>query len=184
MPAALQQRLLGLGVVRLQFGVLDVAARAGAARVHGGREMAAASSAWPARRASRPEAFFRLRDVDAVAQQRLVFGGRLRARQQIRARQPGVGVGDRLLGEIRWRSAARLESERVSKVPGAEMPFDLRFDLRRRLAERVAVGHVLRDALPQVVQQHAQLAVVFGVDDQQMHARPIQIGLAAAAHPR
>ncbi len=70
----------------------------------------------------------------------------------------------------------RLESEVVWKFPSGEMAFGLRLHLGRRLAERIAIGRVLVDALAQVVEQHAEFAGVFGVDHQQMHARPIQVG--------
>ena len=64
------------------------------------------------------------------------------------------------------------------------MALGLRFDFGGRFAESVAVGGIFGDAFAQVVEQDAQLAEVIGIDDQQMDARPIEIGLRAAARRR
>ena len=78
----------------------------------------------------------------------------------------------------------RLESEVVGKFPFGEMALGLRLDLGRGLAERIAVGRVLVDALAQVVEQHAQLAGVFRVHHQQMRRAPNPgRGAAAARQP-
>ena len=55
------------------------------------------------------------------------------------------------------------------------MALSLRLHLGRRLAERIAIGRVLVDALAQIVEQHAQFAEVFRVHHQQIDARPIQV---------
>lgn len=57
------------------------------------------------------------------------------------------------------------------------MRLRLHLDLLGRFAERIAKRGVFVHALAQVVGKHAQLAIIFGIDGDQMHARPIQIGM-------
>ena len=57
------------------------------------------------------------------------------------------------------------------------MLFGLRLDVGAGFAERVAKGGLLVDAAAQIVEQHADLAEVFGIGHQQMDARPVEVGL-------
>ena len=64
-----EQRLLGLFVIRFQLGVLQIAARAGAVRVHGGLEVAAGFFVVAVPQRQQAETLLRLGDLDAVVQQ-------------------------------------------------------------------------------------------------------------------
>ena len=48
--------------------------------------------------------------------------------------------------------------------------------LGRRFAEGVAIGGIVFDALPQIVEKDANAAVILRIDNQKVDARPIQIG--------
>ena len=106
------------------------------------------------------EPFLGLRHLVAVAEQALVLGRRLAARQQVGARQSRIRIGDGLLRKIALRHGPAGKRGGL-EVSFREMALGLRLHLGRRLAERIAIGRVLVDALAQVVEQHAQLAGVF-----------------------
>ena len=65
----------------------------------------------------------------------------------------------------------------VLEIMFREVLLHLRLHRRGRFAESVAIGGVFGRAPPQVVEQHAEFAEIVGVGDQQMDARPIEIGL-------
>ena len=65
-----------------------------------------------------------------------------------------------------------------------QMRFHPRLHLRRRLAERVAVGDIVRHSAAHVVEQHAELAVVFRIGHQQVDARPVQVRLGGRSAGR
>jgi len=127
-----QQSLHGLGVVGLQLGIFQIAACAGAARFYGRREMAAGVVVAMARERQQSEPFLSFRHLDAVADQALVLGCGLAPRQQVRACQARIGIGDRFFREIALRHGpAGKHSGR--EVPFGEMALGLRLHLGRDL---------------------------------------------------
>ena len=109
-------------------------------------------------------------------QQLLIFGGRLRARQQVSARQADIRRRHLPFRKIGFRHRAAGQ-RRGLEIAGGEVLLGRGFHLRGGLAERVAIGRVVGHAVAQVVEQHADLAVVIRVGHHQVDARPIQIGL-------
>jgi hypothetical protein len=170
-----EQRLLGLLAVRFQLGVLQIAARAGTVRGDGCREVAASFFLAAVSQRQQAQTLLRFGDLEAIVHQRQVLGGRLRARQEVGPREPRVRIGDQPFGKILF-AQGKAGNRGGLKAARVQMALDLGFDFRLRLAERVAVGRVFRHALPQVEQQNPQLAGIFRIDHQQMHARPIEIG--------
>ncbi len=145
-----QQGLGSLGVVRLEFGVLDVAARARARRVHRGGEVAAGLIRTMIAQGQQPQAFFGFGDFHVGAQQRLILGGRCIAGQKVGARQAGVGVGDAPLEEI-FRRHRQTGNGAGLEIASLEMPPDQRLDFRGGFAVGVAISRILIHALAQVV---------------------------------
>ena len=179
-----QQRLVGLGVVGFQLGVFDVAARAGAAGLHGGGEVAAGFVVVVVAQASRPRPSSASAIFTLIAEQLAVFGGGLRRRRSRSARARRASLSETWRS---WKSRSamgRLEMVVVLEIVGREVLLDLRLDLGGRFAEGVAISRVLGDALAQVVEQDAQLAEIIRVGHEQVDARPIEIGRAAAARRR
>src|SRR5262249_7339334 len=121
------------------------------------------------------EALVGLRGLGAVVEQRAIFGGGLGTGEEVGAGEPGVGVGDGLFGKVAIGERAIVEGGGL-EVAGGEGLFGLGFDLGGSLAESVAVGGVFGDAFAEVEEENAHFAVVFGIGDEQMDARPVEVG--------
>ena len=98
------------------------------------------------------------------------------AGQQIGARQAHIGVGDGLLMEIAG-SHGQAGNRGGLKVTRGEVEFGERFHFGGRFPEGISVSSVVVNTFAQVVEQDAQFAEIFGRDDEQMNAGPIEIGL-------
>ncbi len=175
MPAAFSRASSALSSVGLQLGVFDIAACAGTVRFHGGFEIIVRFLGALLAQGEDSEALFGFGNLFLGGQQLLVFGGRLRAGQEVCARQGDIGGGDLPLRKIGFGHGTAGQRGGL-EIAGGEVLPGRGFHLRGRLAEGVAVGGIFGDAVTQVVEQHADLAEVIGVGHHKVDARPIEIG--------
>ena len=115
-----EQRLLGLLAVGFQLGVLDVAARAGAAGLHGGCEIIVRVVGALVAQRQQAEALLGLRDLLVAGEQLLVLGGRLRRRPADRRAPGAISVAETCRSGKSPSAMGRLGSDVVWKFPAAK----------------------------------------------------------------